>query len=198
MARVVPHAVMTLTLACCALPVTGQGSDVPLVLYMPQPERFDVALDEIELQWKGDEGASGSAAPSARAALERRTRAGAVFRVQGLAAIEQVAAAMRELEDRNPGARGHLVLYEANRVRSESTRRLLGRDVAMLLADDRGPDSVLKGLQISGVRPVAAVSRAYVVEALDPLAAVRIAEALRNAPGVRGAYPLLQRTYATR
>ena len=99
---------------------------------------------------------------------------------------------------RVPEVQGHHAHYEADRPRTEAARRLLGRDVALMLVDNRDPVGVLRAFPTASVRPVESVPLSYVVEAADPLEALRIAGAIRNAPGVRAAYPLLRRTYATR
>jgi hypothetical protein len=172
-----------------------EGKGVELIVRTPEPERVEAALDEIELRWRNERdaavGQTRTATGTSRTTMERSTVGGAIFAVRDVAALSELGAHLREIEARNPMSVGHIVLYEAGRPRSDATRRLLGREVAVLLADDGVRDTVLKTLSGFRVSPVAGVPRAYVVEAADPLGALALADALRTRPGVKTAYVLL-------
>jgi hypothetical protein len=177
-------------------------SVAPVVtLHMPAPERFELALDEIELDVSraaADRKAPGSRpsiVPSAR--LRRMAGTSATFDVDASTTAELTSLA-RRLEDANPGARAQLVMYEERSGRSESTRRLLTREVILVLDDDADPSRVLEDADVSPPKPVPGVPRSYVVEAGDPLSAVSVANSLRERPGVRYAYPLVKRRWFPR
>jgi hypothetical protein len=172
---------------------------VELTIRTPAAERFELALDEVELQWT-TEGAARANAPAEtpRTIAQRRTTGGVVFSVRAIPTVSELERALRELEGRNPDAKGHLVLYEADRPRTEASRRLLGREIAVILTTVANPTVVFKGLSPALVRPLQSVPRAYIVEAADPLSALTLADTLRSAPGVATAYPLLQRVQYAR
>jgi predicted secreted protein len=153
-----------------------------VIVYTPDAERFVLALDEIELQWRDE-----------RRTENERTR---MVAIRDSATPEDITTRARVLEAENPGAVAYLVLYEADQGRSDATRRLLGREVAVLLNDTAKADVVLKALP--GLRARAVGFGAYVVEASDPLAALALADTIRGIPGVKTAYPLLQRRHFTR
>jgi hypothetical protein len=174
---------------------------VTVTVPTPEPQRFEVALDEVELRWTterppGDQPRTPDQA--IEATVERATPAGAVISARNLMTLEDVNRAAREIERSNPGSAAFLVLYEPDRQRSESTRRLLGREVAVILTDTTDPTAFLATLDGLTARPLPAVPRAYVVEAADPLDALAVADRLRASPGVRTAYALLRRQAAAR
>lgn len=176
----------------------------PLItIHAPHPDRFELALDEIELDWSGlkaDEARAlaASAAEVAGTRLEVRDRHRVVFRV--LAAVDAMGlwATARALEVENPGAEANLVLYRPGSPRDARARRLLNRNVGLLLEQSETPDKVLAGLPIRGLRAVPGVPGGYVFTADDPLAALGLADAVRQRRGVRSAYPLLKRFYVPR
>jgi hypothetical protein len=175
----------------------AQSKGIELIVRTPEPERFEAALDEIELQWRDERGAAVEQARTAtglsRATVERTTAGGAIFAIRDVAEVSELVALLREVEAQNPLSIGYIVLYEAGRPRNEATRRLLGREIAVLLADDADRDAVLQKLSGVRVSPVPSVPRAYVVEAADPMSALAMADVLRTTPGVKTAYALLQR-----
>ncbi|HBH01470.1 MAG: hypothetical protein A2X36_07885 [Elusimicrobia bacterium GWA2_69_24] len=171
----------------------------PLItIHAPHSEQFEVALDEVELDWSGDPTAK-SAAPGhyataiAGAAVVDTDVQRATFRVSGIFDQADLSARAKALQAANPGADYYLVLYEPGRPRTKATRRLLTREVAMLLDPGTSPQGVLAGLPGGGLRAVPGVADGYVVEAAEPLAAVELADELRQRGGVRNAYPLLKR-----
>jgi hypothetical protein len=168
-----------------------------LIVRTPEPERFEAALDEIELTWRDERGAAveqtRTAAGTSRASVTRTRAGGAVFAVRDVSVLSELAALLREVEAQNPMSVGYIVLYEAGRPHSDATRRLMGREVAVLLTDDGDRDAVLQKLSAFRVNPVASVPRAYVVEAADPLSALALVDLLRTTPGVKTAYALLLR-----
>ena len=178
------------------------SSGVELTIRAPDAERVEVALDEVELQWRDGRGAPQeqirAAVGTSRATEQRTTMGATVFAMRDVATIQDVSAVARGLEEQNPGAVAYLVLYEAGRPRSEATRRLLGREVAIMLDDAADAEAMVKILSAFRVRPITSVPRAYVVEAADPMGALALADKLRATPGVKTAYPLLQRRQFTR
>jgi hypothetical protein len=169
-----------------------------LDLHVPDRRTFELALDEVEIDWSGDPQAKSRGPGLAAAMTPRATVMGqdpartrvALAGVPDSAALTAEAAALRAL---NPGAAVHLVLYEARAPRTEATRRLLTTEVAVVMEPGRDPTPVTSGLGGKALRPVGSVPDAFVVEGDDPLAAVALADALRGQPGVRTAYPLLKR-----
>lgn len=109
--------------------------------------------------------------------------------------LSMMATAMKAA---NPGAEAHLILYEPGLPQSKATRRLLTREVGLLIEQGEDPQNLLAGLLAGSIRSVPGVPGGYVVEASDPIAALNLADALRQRPGVRSAYPLLKRAYFPR
>jgi hypothetical protein len=175
-----------------------RAPDGPLVtIHAPHALRLELALDEVELDWSRAPDANtqtpGSRvlpAGDARIAETDHARARAVF----ARAVDRqtLAAKARLLRDANPGAEVHLVVYEPGQPKSPATRKLLTREVGLLLEPDQDVAAVLAGFAASAPRPVPGVPAGYIVEAPDPLAAVDLADALRARPGVKAAYPLLR------
>jgi hypothetical protein len=200
-------------LACLALALLGPALGVPafaqkpaggslagtirMLVHTPYPEEFDLALDEIELDWSGMPGAK-SLSPGFTAVAIAGTRpvdraaTRATIATTDVTTIEDLIALGAALESANPGAEAHLVLYVAKRDRGESTRRLLTREVGVLLAPQADPQAILSGVPASGATPVPGVPGGYVLRADDPKSALDLAAALRRRPGVKTAYPLLK------
>jgi hypothetical protein len=152
----------------------------PLItVHAPHPQQWELALDEIELDW--------SKAPGAKDRAPRE-----VVAVTGAAGRDDLKKKAKALKDANPGAESHLVLYEPGTPRSKASRRLLTRHIGLILDKNVDPQSVLSGLPGGQIKKVSGVPDGYTVEAEDPLAAVDLADALRLRAGVRSAYPLLQ------
>jgi hypothetical protein len=201
---------MLLLLLLSLLPgpaVAGEATEAPEGPRLTVPGRvarqYDLALDEVELDWSGQPAAKRQA-PGQRAAglrdaaiVERRA-ARAVARLERVGSIPELQARRAALQAANPGAEAHLVLYVPDRPRSEATRRLLTREVGLVLAPETEPQAVIAGLPVTAIRPVPGVPAGYVVEATGPLAALDLAEALAQRPGVTTAYPLLRRQYFKR
>ena len=174
-------------------PVAG-----PLItIHAPHPEQLELALDEVELDWSGARGVKGSA-PAALAVeiagtrLVRREAVRAVVEVSGVADRQHLAMLAAALKAANPGAEAHLVVYQPGLPRGTASRRLLTREVGLLL--EPGEEGrVLAGLAVDAVRAVPGVPGGYVVDAGEPLATVDLADALRTRPGVRSAHPILKR-----
>ncbi len=167
---------------------------VPLTLKTPEPEEFELALDEVELDWS--ESGSGPAAPPnvvAFTAIVEQTRTTAVFKISGASTIEALALIARQLETANAPARADFVLYEPRRGRDPSTRRALSNTVALLLADPADPDRVVAEYASRDPQTLQGVPGAYVLNAGDPLSAIQLADTLSSRAGVKAAYPLLKR-----
>ncbi|MBI4638791.1 MAG: hypothetical protein HY727_20835 [Candidatus Rokubacteria bacterium] len=171
----------------------------PLVtIHAPNPAQLEVSLEEIELDWSADPASRGrvpaaSAVEVASARLTASADLRAVFSLTGMRDLGDLRTMARALEAVNPGARGHLVVYEPGQDRTPGARQVLTREVAFLLEDGYGPAAVLAGLARGPAREVRSVRGGYVVEAVDPVAALDLADALRQRPGVTSAYPLLKR-----
>ncbi len=169
-----------------------------IIIHAPHPRQFEFAMDEAELDWSRVPGAKGraparQASPAGGATIVEAegVRARAAFApVVSTAELQKTAAA---LQAANPGAEAYLVLYEPGRPKSKATQRLLTREVALVLEAGEDPQDAIAGLHAAAIRPVSGVSGGYVVDAQNPIAALDLAEALRQRTGVRSAYPLLKR-----
>jgi hypothetical protein len=176
----------------------------PLItLHAPHPEQLEVALDEVELDWSGDPGAKGRTAasyavPIPGSRVVEREAARAAVAVSGAASLADVLMISTALKAADPGAEVHLSLYGPGLPRNKASRRLLTREVGLLVLLGEDPQGVLGGLPLGPIRAVPGVPGGYVVEAADPIAALDLADALRQRPGVRSAYPLLKRLYFPR
>lgn len=169
-----------------------------ITIYVPNAERFELALDEVELEWGGDP-ATGGRAPTTSAIGVAGARfvdgdgRRAVFALSGITDIGHLWAVAGALEGANSAAQAHLVLYDPGLPQSEATRRLLTREVGLLLEPEEDLSRVLGDVTVGSIRPVPGVPGGYVVQAGDPVGALYVADALRQRPGVRSAYPLLKR-----
>lgn len=198
--RAVCRAVTLCWVLGLSLPAAGAAGGPLLSVPTPSLREFELALDELELDWSRMPGAK-QQAPGRQAVAA----AGAAFTVQeelralALFPAAADAAALRAVAETlhaaNPAAEIHLVLYEPGRPRSERTRRLLSREVGLLLEAGADPQAVVAGLSVLALRPVAGLATGYVADAADPLAALELAAALQGRPGVKRAYPLLKRQF---
>lgn len=172
-------------------------------IYTPHPERLELALDEIELDWSRQPGAKRRAPARSAVAIAgtwivQSDAVRALVGVSGATSSAGLLSIADALKAANPGAEAHLVLYEPGIPKTRASRRLLTREVGLLLEEGHEPDVVVAGLPSGKVRPVTTVPGGYVVEAGDPIAALDLADRLRQRPGVRAAYPLLRRYYSLR
>lgn len=175
----------------------------PLItVHTPHAEELELALDEIELEWT-DPGEK-TLAPARTPIMIYGTQVlkseafrtvVAVSNITSPVDLSMMATAMKAA---NPGAEAHLILYEPGLPQSKATRRLLTREVGLLIEQGEDPQNLLAGLLAGSIRSVPGVPGGYVVEASDPIAALNLADALRQRPGVRSAYPLLKRAYFPR
>jgi hypothetical protein len=175
----------------------------PLItVHTPHPEQLEIALDEVELEWTDLSEKKLAPAESPRMIYGSRVvkseTARAVVAVTGIASPMDLSMMATSLKAANPGAEAHLILYEPGLPRSTATRRLLTREVGVVLEQGEDPQSLLTGISAGSVRSVSGVPGGYVIEASDPIAALNLADALRRHPGVRSAYPLLKRAYFPR
>jgi subtilisin family serine protease/subtilisin-like proprotein convertase family protein len=92
---------------------------------------------------------------------------------------------------RDPSSERRIVLYEKNVPRSSSTRRVLTKKVLVRIM----PQTALASLaSIGGAKAATALAYApgyFILESADPRGALELASALRRAPGVLSADPLL-------
>jgi hypothetical protein len=183
-----------------AVPAPGQPT-AEVVIPQPEPRSFQVALDQIELDWSAAaRGTRGERTPMAVAGTtitahdERRT----VVRVEGAGTVAALRQKLAATIAANPEARGELVVYESDRPRTDASRQLLTSDVALLLEDGVALEDIVArvaGLEATAVR---GTPRGYVVRCADPLSAVDVARALGAVNGVKRAYPLLKRARVAR
>jgi hypothetical protein len=177
--------------------------DGPLIIiHTPHLEQLEIALDEVELEWTDLSEKKLAPAESPRmihgSRVVKSETARAVVAVTGIASPMDLSMMATSLKAANPGAEAHLILYEPGLPRSTATRRLLTREVGVVLEQGEDPQSLLTGISTGSVRSVPGVPEGYIVEASDPMAALSLADALRRRPGVRSAYPLLKRAYFPR
>ena len=176
----------------------------PLIaLHAPHARQYELALDEVELDWSGDSGAktrrpAQSAAPIPGTMIVEAEGVRARVSVPPVPDPQDLLPLAAALKAANPGSQAHLVVYEPGLPKSQATRQLLTREVGLLMAQGVDPQGIFTGQPTGAIRPVPGVPDGYVVEASDPLAAVALADTLRQRPGVRSAYPLLKRTYMRR
>lgn len=167
-----------------------------IAIYAPEKELFELALDELDLDWSRTGLAKGAAQPAPAAAAGARldTRDGhrATFSVSSVATREQLAAIGGALEDANPGAEVNLILYDAGAPRTAATRRMLTREVAIVFQDPQATE-LLSQFAANKPRPIAGVPGGYLLEAADPVQALYLAEELRGDATVKNAYPLIKR-----
>ncbi len=104
----------------------------------------------------------------------------------------------QRLRAANPGAEANLVLYEPGLPKTSANRRLLTREVGLMVEQGEDPRGIVSGLSVQSLRAVPGVPGGYVVEATDPWAALELADTLRQTGGVRSAYPLLKRGFFPR
>ena len=171
----------------------------PLItIHAPHPERLEFALDEIGLDWGGHPGAS-ERVPAQSVALVAGTRLlateGGTLALVGFPRVarpEDLSPIATALEAANPGAEAHLVLYVPSHPKSKASRGLLTRQVGLILEQGADPGSVTAGLAVVSIRR-ASVSGGYVLDAENPLAALSLADLLRQRSGVKIAYPMVRR-----
>lgn len=177
----------------------------PLItVHTPHPEQFEMALDEIELEWtdSGNEKYVPDEAPimvhGARVVKSEASRA--IVALSGITGPTELSMMATVLKAANPGAEAHLILFEPGLPQSSASRRLLTREVGVVLEEGKDPQELMAGagLPAGSIRGVPGVPSGYVVEADDPLAALTVADALRQRSGVQSAYPLLKRAYFPR
>lgn len=173
-----------------------------ITVHTPHPEQFEIALDEIELEWTepGTKRFAPDEAPimvhGARVVKSEASRA--IVTVSGITGPTELSMMATVLKAANPGTEAYLVLFEPGLPRTQATRHLLTREVGLILEQGVDPHTLLADLSADTVRSVPGVPEGYVIEADDPMAALAVADALRKQPGVRNAYPLLKHTYSRR
>lgn len=187
--------------------LSAKESDRPpagplITVHTPHPEQFEMALDEIQLEWT-DPGEK-KLAPAQTPIMIYGTQVlkseafRAAVAVSGITSPTDLSMMAAALKAANPGAEAHLILYEPGLPQSEATRRLLTREVGLVLEQGEDPQSLLTGLPAGSIRSVPGVPGGYVVEVSDPITALNVADALRRRAGVRSAYPLLKRQHFPR
>jgi hypothetical protein len=192
---------LILAIALCGLTavpprVTAQDlASAVLTLNVPEPTTFELALDEIELDWSQRDPKrllSRGVNPIAGTQVAAVEPTRVLFSMPATAGATALAALGAALEAANPGAEANLILYEPGG-RRPSGRRSLTRRVALLLEQPGDPTGALAEYAARSPRGVPNVPGGYVLEASDPLSAIELADALRLRAGVVVAYPLLTR-----
>jgi hypothetical protein len=209
MSRAVSPGRLVLYLAASALVVLGVNrsalaqapASITITIRTPEPRTFQLALDEVELDWSERDpnrqlSRAATAIANTRIAIAERARA--VMALTSVGNMQALAARSAALEAANPGAEAHYVLYEPGERRAQEARALLTARTAVLLEDDRDPSGVLAEYAARNPQPIEGVPGGFLLQAADPLSAVDLAEALRVRIGVRVAYPLLERQLTAR
>ena len=177
-----------------------------ITIHTPHPQQLEMVLDEIELDWSHlpnsiRKAFTASANAVAGTRLEMHDDKRAIFSVSGASDLVGLWARAQALKATNPNAEAHLVLYEPGIPKSNATRRLLTREIGLLLEEPNDLKALLvnlAGVAMDKVRKVPGVPGGYVLEAEDPISALQVAETLRQQNGVRSASPLLRRQLFTR
>jgi hypothetical protein len=177
------------------------GPTVEIVIPTPEPRRFVLVLDEIELDWtrapregQVDRPAPASV-PGTRILNHERQRTR--VRIEGARTVEALAKALEATLAANPGAGGEIVVYEAGGPRTVVHRQLLTSDVAVMLHEGVPLENVLARASIARA-DVAEAPGGYVIRSESPFAALEVARQLGTIEGVKHAYPLLKRTRVAR
>ena len=186
-----------------SLPVsaqTGQTPTVTITINAPNPEQFDVALDEVELRWpeRARPTLAVATRPVPRATVKSTEADRTLLNVATTHSLEQMRSVLQELQTIVPSAVAHLVLYESGKQRSPGSRCLLGREVGVIVDPNADAKRILANAGARNVRALDAVPGGYVVLASDPVATLELATALMASPGVRSAYPLILRQISHR
>lgn len=174
---------------------------IDVVIPMPEPRSFQLALDEFELDWPmATEVARGERTPAAvpGTTIVSHDRTRTVVRVNAARSADALKQTLAAVLVANPEARGELVVYDAGRPQTDTTRRLLTSDVALLLEEGVVLQDVIAKIDGLDAKAVRGAPRGYVIRCTDPLAALDVAKALATIEGVKRAYPLLKRTRVTR
>jgi hypothetical protein len=165
-----------------------------LTVFTPVPEQFELSLTEIELEsdpaFGGPESLSTPRATPQTSVLSTE-RGRSILRVDSASSAQDLERIGRALEAANPGTRANWVLYSPEIPPSAAGRVLLTREVGLILDENTDAGAALGDLGIA--RAVPGVVNGFVIEAGDPLTALRLVEKLRERPGVRTAYTLLKR-----
>jgi len=186
--RLLPIAVLVFVTS-----LSAEQSAAPVILTVPTPtpQRFELAV-EVELQWLGPAPIT-AMRPTSQSSLKISSAGRTVFETSGARTLQQMGLRASALKAENPGAEAYLVLYEAGQPRSEATRSLLGREIAVLFNRKGDHSKALRNAGGLEPTPLPAVPNAYVVKAEGPEAALDLVRVLQALPGVTAAYPLLKK-----
>lgn len=150
-----------------------ESSDLPLLIHdAGQPRQFDLAYDELHVVARSAPPLVRFPAVGSRAALLRHAEAWSLL----------------------AGAPTHLVLYERDLPRTDATRRVLTRRVAVKLAETTLAARLAADTGAVDVQPVPGLPGWFCFEAAALDGAPALADRLRVQPSVRFAEPLLART----
>jgi hypothetical protein len=166
-----------------------------LTVRTPQEERFELSLEELELDpAEGVPATELNRNPQLPASLSVvATREGrSILRVSGASGSEDLLRITADLASANPGRRVNWVMYRPDVARTPDGRVLLTHEVGLILAAGVSVDELVTSLG-ARARSVPGVPNAYVIDAGDPMSSLSLVEKLRQLPGVQTAYSLLKR-----
>jgi len=130
------------------------------------PDLIDVelALDEVELAWEGESslqgrGPAAAAAGVVGARIVSQQRFRAVVSLEGVRNLADLARRAEALRAANPQAEIYPVVYVPGLRRSPATRRLLNREVRLLMEPGKIPVRALAGLAKMTSKPPVPMSR---------------------------------------
>ena len=160
----------------------------PLVpVATPEPVLFELALDELELLWSpmpaGVRTVSVSTAGVLGATVLAHRGGQAIVtmaRVESAAALAVVAA---RLQRANPGATVKPVFYEAGVRRTATTRRIGMSWMRLVVMPGATAEAVVASASVA-IRRAPESTRAYGLQASDPMTALALTTALGGQPGV--------------
>lgn len=188
------HAAWPALASQAAVPPAERRS-IAVVVLTPAPVDFELALDEIELEWHKGEGEPRTALPGTSVISHDGGHTALAVAADGIDRLREV---LRAEEQANPGSSAHVVLYEAGRPRTASSRRLLTPEIAVVIASGVSIDDVAARAALLAGEMVPGVEGAYVLRAPGALAALDAVRQLAVVPGVTTVYSLLKRTLVMR
>jgi hypothetical protein len=160
----------------------------PLVpVATPEPVRFELALDELELLWRPVPGGRHTVSISTAGVLGAAVRAQRGGQAIVTMATVDDAAALAETAQRlrraNPGAIVKPVFYEAGTRRSGATRRIGTSGMRLVVTPGATAETVIAAAPVT-IRRAPEPAGAYGLQASDPMAALALTTALAGRPGV--------------
>ncbi len=179
--------------ACLAIvgPAAGEpgrsrpvSPQVPIAT--PSPVPFELALDEVELHWAkmpaGRRSPLVSTAGVLGASVRSQRRGQAIMTMAKVADAAELRDVAAILQRANPGSVAGPVFYEVGAEHSGATRRI-GTSNVRIVTSGAAPESLID-TKAWRIRRGTEAADAYVLEAEDPMAALRLTTALHGRAGV--------------